>query len=81
MATLRKVIAFAKRNGYSDAEYQGSWNGFDVYQPVTFADRSPAFTGPPLKIFVEGNNIRMSTVKEAFAYLRSLPPDYDEDED
>ena len=81
MASMDKILSFAKKNGYADVEYEGSWNGYDVYQPFTFADRSPAYVGPPLKVLVKGRRIRMSTVEEAFAYLRTLPPDYDEEED
>lgn len=79
MASMDKILSFAKKNGYADAEYQGLWNGFDVYQPFTFTDHSPAKVGPPLKILVKGHRIRMTSVEEAFAYLKTLPPDYEED--
>lgn len=80
MATIDKIKAFAKKNGYAEVEFHGTWNGYDVYQPHIFADKAPVKVGPPLKILVKGRKIRLTTVDEAFAYLDTLPPGYDEEE-
>lgn len=68
---LAKIRAFAAENGYAGAEYWGKWKEFDVYEPFfeeTGAE-TPAFVGPPLVILVQGENIRMSTVGEAYQTL------------
>ena len=79
MATLEKATAFAKRHGYHHAIESGEWEGYQVYEPVMFADGSPAYVGPPLVILAKGRKLRMSTVREAFDYMHSQPPFWSED--
>ena len=66
-----KVLEFAKENGYRSLGKKDFWNGYDIYEPLFNYPREGAVyrTGPPLVILVEGNKIRMSTVKECFEYL------------
>lgn len=65
-----KIIAFAKKQGYDGISPLGKWRGYDAYEP-TFkgTGEEPAFVGPPLMILVKGNEIRMSTVEEAYAQI------------
>ena len=73
--TRDKIIAFAKEWGYSGAQYSGKWNGYEVYNPTYegATEEEPAIIGLPLIILVKGNEIRLSTPDEAFAYLDTLP--------
>lgn len=67
-----EIIAFAQSNGYDGAIPLGKWRGYDAYEP-TFegADEdSVAHVGPPLMILAKGDEIRMSTVEEAFEQIR-----------
>lgn len=73
--TREQINAFAKKWGYDGTEYQGKWRGYDVYEPTTkgATETDPAIIGLPLIILVKGNDIRLSTPDEAFAYLDTLP--------
>ena len=62
---MDKVKEFAKKQGYDDVIYLREWNGFKVYEPV-FEGEGVAYIGPPLVVLVKGENIRMSSVEEAF---------------
>lgn len=67
----QKIIAFAKEQGYDDVSPLGKWREYDAYEP-TFKgtdEGTPAFVGPPLMILVKGEEIRMSTVEEAYAQI------------
>ena len=67
-----KIIEFAKQNGYDGVFPLGKWKGYDAYEP-TFdfsSEKEPALVGPPLMILVKGDEIRMSTVEEAFEQIR-----------
>lgn len=64
-----KVINFAKEQGYDGALYIGKWRDYDIYEPVFNGD-DVSFVGIPLLILVKGDNIRMSTVEEAFEQLK-----------
>lgn len=73
-----KIIAFAKEQGYDGIAPLGKWREYDAYEP-TFKgtdEENPAIVGPPLMILVKGEDIRMSTVEEAYAQM-----DEAEDED
>lgn len=63
-----KVIKFAKENGYETAERVKDWNGYECYEPI-FDRKEIAEVGPPLLILVKGDEIRMSTVEEAFQQI------------
>lgn len=73
--TREKVLNFARKQGYDKVEYSGKWRGYDVYTPeVDYGtEKEPAIIGLPLIILVKGNEIRLSTPDEAFAYLDTLP--------
>lgn len=75
--TKEKILNFAKEKGYDNVEYAGKWRGYEVYKPgVDYGtEKEPAIIGLPLIILVKGNEIKLSTVDEAFAYLDSLPDD------
>lgn len=74
----QQIIAFAKKQGYDGAVPLGKWREYDAYEP-TFkgtTEEAPAIVGPPLLILVKGEEIRMSTIEEAYAQI-----DEAEDED
>jgi hypothetical protein len=62
------VIIFAKKQGYISAKFLNKWNGFDVYETI-YHEGDTSFIGVPLVILVKDDNIRMSTVDEAFEQL------------
>lgn len=64
--TDAKIIEFAKKHGYEDAEYLKDWHGFHCYEPIISQTvNSVAYTGLPLVILVKDDEIRMSTADEA----------------
>lgn len=65
---MKKVIAFAKKNGYETAEQLNNWNGYECYEPIMNSKKVAAI-GPPLLILVKGDKIRMSTPDEAFQQI------------
>jgi|TergutMp193P3_1026864.scaffolds.fasta_scaffold121912_2 hypothetical protein len=65
---VRQILEFAKKQGYVNAELLEMWNGYEVYAPLA-SDDGPRYLGPPLVIFVQNNEIRISTVEEAFEYM------------
>ena len=74
----KEITAFAKKQGYDGVSPLGKWRGYDCYEP-TFKgtdEENPAIVGPPLMILVKGNEIRMSTVEEAYEQMDEV-----EDED
>lgn len=65
-----KIIAFAKKNGYDDVLPLGKWKEYDAYEPIFDGkDGATAYVGPPLMILVKGDEIRMSTVEEAYQQI------------
>jgi len=62
------IISFAKENGYDSAVYVCKWRKYEVYEPI-FQNTDINIVGIPYMIFVEGTEIRMSTVDETFEYL------------
>ena len=66
---IKQVKAFAKEQGYKDVKYIDKWRGFDVYEPIYSDTEDIAYIGLPYVILVKGDNIRMSTEEEAFAFL------------
>ena len=66
-----EIEKFAKIHGYQTAKIGGisKWHGFDVYEPIYDLDKEKVCIGLPYVILVKGNDIRMSNVKESFAYL------------
>lgn len=63
---IDKVKQFAIKQGYSEIKKLENWNGYEVYEPIMGED---AIIGIPLVIMVKGNNIRMSSIEEAFRYM------------
>ena len=63
---IDKVKQFAIKQGYNDIKKLENWNGYEVYEPIMGED---AIIGIPLVIMVKGNNIRMSSIEEAFRYM------------
>lgn len=67
----KEIIQFAKSNGYDGAIPLGKWRGYDAYEP-TFEgadEEAVAHVGPPLMILAKGDEIRMSTVEEAYEQI------------
>lgn len=67
----KAIIAFARENGYDGIAPLGKWKEYDAYEP-TFkgaTEEDPTFTGPPLMILVKGDEIRMSTIEEAYEQM------------
>ena len=67
----KKIVEFAKKNGYDGVEPLGKWREYDCYEPVCddATEEEPSFVGPPLIILVKGDEIRMSTEEEAFQQM------------
>ena len=63
---IDKVKQFAIKQGYKDIKKLENWNGYEIYEPIMGED---AIIGIPLVIMVKGNNIRMSSIEEAFRYM------------
>ena len=63
---IDKVKQFAIKQGYNEIKKLENWNGYEVYEPIMGED---AIIGIPLVIMVKGNNIRMSSIEEAFRYM------------
>ena len=74
MKTSTKVIEFAKKNGYDTALPLGKWKGYNAYEPVMkgATEENPAIVGQPLMILEKGNEIRMSTVEEAYEQMAGM---------
>ena len=67
--TLREVIEFAKDEGYDGAKKMPyKYKGMEVYEPY-FNGTKVAYVGFPLVIFVDGEDIRMSTPDESIEVL------------
>lgn len=66
----KDITAFAKKQGYDGVLPLGKWKEYDAYEP-TFkgSDEDMAAVGPPLMILVKGDEIRMSTVEEAYEQI------------
>ena len=74
MMVDERILEFAKSLGYDGAEYKGKWKGYDVYEPTM---EEPASIGKPEFILNRGEDIFLTTEKEAFEYIDSLPEDDD----
>jgi len=68
---IKEVIKFAKDQGYETAEPLGTWQGYDVYEPIYSKD-GVSYIGYPLMIMVKGDEIRMSTDEEALQQIDNL---------
>lgn len=70
----KKILEFAKKQGYDSIEPLGKWKEFDCYEPTIneTSEKNPAIVGPPLIILVQGDKIRMSTVEEAFQQMDDM---------
>ena len=67
MAADKKVLNFAKLQGYDGVRLLGEWHDYDAYEPVF--DGGVADVGPPLMILVKGETIRMSTPEEGYQQI------------
>lgn len=77
----KKILQFAKDNGYDGILPLGKWREYDAYEP-TFAETKEeplSFVGPPLMILVKGDEIRMSTVEEAYEQIAETEDEDDEE--
>lgn len=63
-----EITAFAKKQGYEDAEYLCDWCGYACYEPI-MNNSEIGFVGLPLLILVKDGKIRMSTPDEAMKQL------------
>ncbi len=78
--TKEKILNFAKKSIYDNADLIGKWKGYDVYEPG-FDDEEPRCIGFPQFILVRGDSIRWSKDwEESRAIMSALYPK-DEDED
>lgn len=66
-----EIIKFAQSIGYLGVKKIGQWREFDAYEPI-FTEDGVAYVGQPLMILVKGNEIRMSTVEEAFQQIEEM---------
>lgn len=65
---IEQIKEFAKQQGYDDALSIGKWKDFDVYEPI-FSGEDTSIIGVPFMILVKDDNIRMSTIEEAFEQI------------
>jgi len=65
---MERILDFAQEHGYDSVVRVGKWRGYDIYEPV-FDNDKVNIVGIPLMIIADGDNIRMTTVDEAFEYL------------
>ncbi|KAF5046753.1 hypothetical protein DSECCO2_467550 [anaerobic digester metagenome] len=66
-----EIRKYALSQGYIGALPLGKWRGYDAYEPIV-NEEGTAFIGPPLMILVKGDEIRMSTVEEAFQQIEEM---------
>ena len=66
----KKVLKFARKNGYHGAAYLGEYKGYKCYEP-TFDEegKDVHFVGLPLVIMAKGNEIRLSDNDESMELL------------
>lgn len=66
---LKKVNAFAEKQGYDHAKFLCTWRGFRCYEPM-MGSEGTNHLGLPLLILVDqAGKIRMSTPEEAMEQL------------
>lgn len=65
---LSKIKQIAKEYGYDGAVEVGNWHGYSIYNLI-FNDGVTRYIGPPLKILVKDNEVKISTYDEAMAIL------------
>jgi len=63
------VLAFAKEQGYVDAEPRGNWNGYDVFKPVSERDNTGLTVGLPYVILAKGDEVRISGGLETLEWM------------
>lgn len=71
-----RVLAELKKLGTTDAERAPDFNGYEVFKPVY---RQDVAIGLPLIVLKKGDEVRISTPDEAFAFLDANYADEDED--
>jgi hypothetical protein len=54
---LKKAQILARASIYDDARYLGTWNGYEVYEPI-FNDEEVHYTGFPQFILAKNNASR-----------------------
>lgn len=71
MMNKKEITAFAKKQGYDGVLPLGKWKDYECYEPFfeNATDEEPAEVGPPLIVLVKGDEIRMSTVDEAYEQM------------
>lgn len=66
----KDIIKFAKEQGYDGVLPLGKWKEYNAYEPTyDGSDEDMAVVGPPLIILVRGEEIRMSTIDEAYEQM------------
>lgn len=82
-----KVLDFVTSHGWSGAEYEMDWNGYNVYSLLSGDDvdsEFPPCVGYPLVLLVKEDEIRVSTPEESLEYMQYYiqnNPDYADEED
>ena len=85
---MRKIAAYAKKQGYKRAELAGEWQGWQVYR-VFFQTkeeeranpRAVFHVGAPRYILVRGDEIRLTDYEEGFSVMMALPDNGDDEEE
>ncbi len=72
MKSRADVLKFAIENGYDGCDKDLPWRGYEVYSPIV---NEFAYIGLPLVILVKGDDIRLSTDSECFAYRHEAHPE------
>lgn len=79
--TKKEITAFAKKHGYEGVLPLGKFKEYDAYEPIPkgATEEEPAAVGLPLMVLVKGDEIRMSTIEEAFEQLEGADEEPDEE--
>ena len=72
----KKVLEELEKLGTTDAEKAPDFNGYEVYKPVY---REDVAIGLPLIVLKKGDEVRISTPDEAFAFLDANYGDEEDD--
>ena len=68
--SIDEIKKFAAEQGFRKIAKSGTWNGYEVFEPVY---EEMAYVGYPILILVSDSEIRLSTIDESMQYIQDLP--------
>ncbi|NLY08555.1 MAG: hypothetical protein GXZ11_01435 [Tissierellia bacterium] len=77
----RRILQLAQGYyyGFNIVRHIGEWKGYQVYSPGEKGETP--MIGLPVFVLVKGEEMRLSTHEEAFAAMRYLYPDEEDEEE